>query len=101
MKISAPALALAAGAMHASALAAPAAAPPCGLRSEIVTQLTQEHDEQQVAIGLSQQGQVLELWAGPNGGWTLLASLPTGISCIMALGERLEFKPFPLPGAPT
>jgi hypothetical protein len=42
-----------------------------------------------------QNGQAMELRAGPDGNWTLLATLPTGISCVVAAGGQLELLPPP------
>ena len=68
---------------------------PCAPRPEIVDQLAARYGERQVALGLVQQGQGMELWSSPAGDWTLLASLPSGISCVVATGERLELLPPP------
>tara|TARA_R110002096_G_scaffold403018_1_gene600511 strand:- start:971 stop:1273 length:303 start_codon:yes stop_codon:yes gene_type:complete len=77
------------------------AAPPCGQRSDIVGQLAERHGEQRVALGLAQNGQVMELWVGPEGGWTLLASLPTGVSCVVAVGEQLQLTQPQAPADPA
>jgi hypothetical protein len=66
------------------ASAARSAPPPCAPRSTIVEQLSARHGERQVAVGLADGGQVMELWMGQGGGWTLLASLPSGTSCVAA-----------------
>ncbi|MCA8929510.1 MAG: hypothetical protein KDC18_15710 [Alphaproteobacteria bacterium] len=86
----------AAGPAGASAAAATATVTvPCGPRPEVVAQLAGRHDERQVAFGLARSGQVMELWAGPAGGWTLLATLPSGLTCLVAVGERLDVRPPP------
>jgi hypothetical protein len=63
---------------------------PCGERASIVDQLVTHHGERQVAFGLADGGQVMELWKGPQGGWTLLATLPNGQSCVVAAGAELH-----------
>jgi len=72
-----------------------AAQPPCGPRPALVEQLNARHGEHQTAFGLARGGQVMELWSGPNGSWTLLATLPTGVSCIVAVGGQLQLLPPP------
>ena len=78
-----------------------AAEAPCGPRSDIVAQLTVRHSEQRVAIGLVRNGQVMELWMGPAGSWTLLASMPSGVSCVVAAGEHLELSAPQAPADPA
>ena len=73
----------------AMAGAAKSAPTPCGPRAGIVEQLSARHSENQVALGLADTGQVMELWMGPGGSWTLLASLPSGTSCVVAAGEHI------------
>lgn len=77
----------------AMAGAAKSAPTPCGPRAGIVEQLSARHSENQVALGLADSGQVMELWMGPGGSWTLLASLPSGTSCVVAAGEQLQLLP--------
>ena len=62
----------------------------CGARDAIVTQLTERHGERQIVLGLTGDGAVMELWTSPAGGWTLLASMASGKSCIVAVGEHLR-----------
>ena len=72
-----------------------AASAPCAPRPAVVDQLATGYGERQVGLGLVQNGWVMELWAGPSGNWTLLATLPTGISCVVAAGGQLELLPPP------
>lgn len=86
-----------AGAAVPGAANGPAA---CAPRDYIVRQLTEKHEERQVAVGLAAGGQVMELFAAQTGGWTLLASLPDGVTCIVATGTDLSLDA-PGIGAPA
>lgn len=64
---------------------------PCGARSDVITGLQGKFSETPVAIGLSNNGGVVEVLASPDGGtWTIIVTDPQGISCLMATGEYWE-----------
>jgi len=72
-----------------AALAAPALAQvrvPCAERAKVVGTLHKDFNETQRGSGLTPAGQLLELFASDKGTWTLLLSLPTGKSCMIATG---------------
>lgn len=70
-------------------LAATAAqAAQCGPRAEIVAQLTAKYGEAQIWRGLDAQGQILEVWAKPDGStWTVITSAADGSSCVRDAGK--------------
>jgi len=83
---------LAAGLMIASLPAIVQAEPqqqqiPCDQRNKIVNVLAHQFSEQQVGSGLTPGGQVLEVFASRKGSWTILLTLPSGRSCMIATGE--------------
>ena len=79
---------LAAGIALATLSAPSQAQAPCDQRAKIVNILLQQFDETQVGSGLTPNGQMLELFASAaRGSWTILLSLPTGKSCLIATGE--------------
>ena len=83
-------LALCALATFAVAPAAQAAqqGPKCGPRNAIAKVLTARFAELPVSIGLAKSGAVMELFSSASGGtWTLLATNPQGVSCIVSHGE--------------
>jgi hypothetical protein len=88
-------LALAAGGL---AVAAPAAGNPlealqhgCQSRAEIETLLTQNFAEVPTALGLQSNGQLIQVFASKDGTtWTIVATRPDGLSCIVALGQHWE-----------
>ncbi len=66
----------------------------CGPRADIVKQLSGQYEEQTSAIGIADNGALLEILSSPDGKtWTLLFSLPTGISCLIATGQDLQVLP--------
>lgn len=69
---------------------AAAQAPICGPRGVVLQQLEQQFGEVPAGRGLTSEGAVLELLVSPAGTWTLLMSLPNGLSCLAAAGELWE-----------
>ena len=50
--------------------------------------LNLHHDEAPVALGLASNGNLMEVFASGLGEtWTLVMSMPNGISCVVAAGE--------------
>lgn len=84
-----------AAALLITSLPAVAQAPAqCAKRTDIVKHLTGQFHETPVAIGLSDNGSLLEILASTDGKtWTLLFSLPTGLSCLMATGQDWQSLP--------
>ena len=79
---------LAAGIALAALSTPTRAQAPCEQRAKIVSILLQQFEEMQVGSGITPNGQLLELFASPTrGSWTILLSMPTGKSCMIATGE--------------
>jgi hypothetical protein len=72
-----------------------AAEPPqsCAKRTDIVQHLAAQNKEQPVAVGLADHGTRLEVLTSPDGTWTLIVSLPNGISCLINAGTDWQFVP--------
>ena len=62
----------------------------CGPRTEILEQLEEEFAETPQAIGLSEDGALIEIVVSPSGGWTILATVPKRLSCVVATGKDWE-----------
>ncbi len=62
----------------------------CNARDEVVKALDQQFAEVQVASGVTQGGQLMEVFASHEGTWTLILSLPTGQSCLIANGDEWD-----------
>jgi hypothetical protein len=77
-------------AMSAIPVAA-AGSPPCAPRPEILKQLSKQFNEAPVALGLANNGSLIELLTSDNGStWTIMVSRPNGSSCLVAAGEGWE-----------
>lgn len=68
---------------------------PCADRGMATTQLHELYGERRVGYGLAANGSVIELFAAPNGSFTLFATLPHGVSCLIATGQSWEPAPEP------
>ena len=63
--------------------------PKCGPREEIVAKLAKDYGEAQTGAGLSRDGVMVEVFASPaTGTFTVLASDPSGQSCLVTYGEE-------------
>lgn len=62
----------------------------CGERKEIVKALEEGHEEQKTAAGLTGSGGLVELFTADTGSWTLLMTLPTGLTCLLSSGSNWE-----------
>lgn len=81
-------LALAAG--SGGAQAQPRAGQVCGDRDNILAHLSDNFEEKPVAIGLDSRGRVMEVLAAESGTWTVVITMPNGLSCLLASGQRFE-----------
>lgn len=83
----------------ASALPA-AAQMSCAPRAELLARVASKYREVPRLIGLTPQGNLVEIWASESGTWTAVITQPSGQSCITAVGTNLtllEPKPKPVP----
>lgn len=70
---------------------APAQGRNCAPRASLITQLSERYGERLQNQGLTQAGHMFEIFADTqSGSWTLLISLPSGLSCIAAAGRSFE-----------
>ena len=87
-------LALAASLVAASALTASAAGTgpqSCSTRADVLNLLADKYSEAPVAVGLADNGGVIELLTSGQGGtWTIIITMPDGTSCMLAAGEDWE-----------
>ncbi len=90
----APLIALAAGFF---VLTAPAVAHAqfamCGARAQIVEQLKTKYKEAPKAVGIVSDNGVAELFVSEKGTWTMLMTLASGKSCIIAAGHSWDAVP--------
>lgn len=69
-----------------------AAEEACDGRSEIIRYLAQQFQEIPVAMGLSSQGHVVELFIGPGGSWTLVRTDTAGRACLADAGDHFQTR---------
>ena len=63
----------------------------CASHAEVMKQLGSAYSEAQVAIGLASNGGVVEVFSTDDGSsWTIVMTMPTGMSCVVASGEAWE-----------
>jgi hypothetical protein len=62
----------------------------CGDRAELLERLEQEFSETPQALGLSEDGALIEVMVSPSGGWTILVTYPKRPSCVVATGQGWE-----------
>lgn len=75
----------------ASATASPLA---CDKRDDILRHLEGKYSEKPVAIGIVGTGGVVEVLTTYTGStWTIIITLPTGPTCLIAAGEDWENLP--------
>ncbi len=60
----------------------------CGARNDIVKRLNTQFEEQQAALGLANNGTLLEIFSSKAGSWTIMFTQPGGQTCLVATGER-------------
>ncbi|MGI9370510.1 MAG: hypothetical protein ACR2O2_16900 [Ruegeria sp.] len=63
----------------------------CAPRADVVRQLAQDYGETRKAVGLAQQGAMMEVYASDAAGsWTITVTLPDGVTCLVASGQFFE-----------
>ena len=62
----------------------------CGEREILVEHLNLTYDETQTAIGISADGQIVEVISGPSGSWTILVTNRDGLTCVVTGGDYWE-----------
>ena len=64
---------------------------PCVQRADMLNGLDGYYTEAPSAMGLSNNGGVVEVLTSPEGKtWTIIVTLPNGTSCLIAAGENWE-----------
>lgn len=90
-KITALALAVALAAPSLAATEAAAQGRVCAKRDKLVAELANSHGETRQSVGLQRDSGVVETFANTDtGSWTIIVSLPTGVSCLVAAGEAFQ-----------
>ena len=63
----------------------------CAERAVVVERLQEGYGETRQSIGLGRNNAIVETWASAaTGSWTIIVTLPDGMSCLIASGESWE-----------
>ncbi len=63
----------------------------CTDRSSAIKHLSKNYQEQPVAMGLASSGGVIEVLTNDKGSsWSIIVTLPTGVTCLVASGAGWE-----------
>ncbi|MBK5928154.1 hypothetical protein [Rhodobaculum claviforme] len=98
-----PAVLCVLAALHIAAIpAATAQSLRCAPRAQVLDLLAGDGDQTRRAIGLTTGASVMELYASAsNGRWSLVVTMPTGLSCLVGTGTGFEVELAATSGAPT
>lgn len=83
------------GALTVLLIAGPAwAQQACDTRANVMNHLGQKYSETQVGVGVANNGGLVEIMTTQNGStWTMTMTMPNGMTCLMAAGEKWEDAP--------
>ena len=85
---------LAASAVGLSPRAEAQTGPRCLKRADVMERLAANFREAPVAMGIADGGNLLEVFAANDGAtWTVVLTLPNGMSCLLMSGESWETVP--------
>lgn len=60
----------------------------CAPRDKVLSHLAKKYGEAPVAVGVTNQGGLVEVLTTADGDtWTIIVTLPDGMSCMVAAGE--------------
>ena len=63
----------------------------CTDRSSALSHLSKTYQAQPVAMGLASSGSVVEVLTNEKGAsWSIIVTMPTGVTCLVASGEGWE-----------
>lgn len=65
----------------------------CADRETVIKTLTGQFHETAQARGIAEDGRMVEIYAAPDGSWTIILTAPTGRSCIAASGHAYRAIP--------
>lgn len=67
------------------------AASRCDDRAKVVARLAEKYGEEVQSMGLNASNHVVEIYASEDTGtWTILATRPDGVACLIASGHLWE-----------
>lgn len=79
-----------------SAAAQSASPVLCMARMEVITQLADRYNEFPVSRGRATNGAMVEVFTSDRGDtWTLVITMPNGLTCVVAEGKGWHTNPHP------
>lgn len=86
-----------------SAMPAAAQNTLCGARADLVASLASRYGEARLGAGLQPARGLYEVFVSQSGSWSIILSLPGGVSCLVAFGEAwgFDFPKVEVEGDPT
>ena len=74
----------------------------CNARDQVLTHFDSKYSEAPVAMGLANNGGVIEVLSSGSGNtWTIIITMPNGVTCLLATGESWESLPLIAAGPAT
>ena len=63
----------------------------CGPRDAVVQQLAESYGETRQSVGIGSNNAMVEVFASTDtGSWTIIVTMPAGVSCLVASGQSFE-----------
>lgn len=63
----------------------------CGPRERVIERLMTTYGETRQSFGLGSNNVLVETFASnSNGSWTIIATMPNGVTCLVASGQSFE-----------
>ncbi len=62
----------------------------CGERAKFIETLAKQHQEAPTSIGMTSNGQIIEVLTSAKGTWSILITSPQGKTCLVATGDAWE-----------
>ncbi len=73
--------------------------PLCSTHADITEQLSEQYAEVLVALGVANNGGVMEVLSSPLGTtWTIILTMPNGMSCMIMAGDSFNRRAMPRGG---
>ncbi|MBL8699809.1 MAG: hypothetical protein JNK67_15635 [Alphaproteobacteria bacterium] len=67
---------------------------PCALRSDFIRLMAHTYDESPIALGVTDDGRLIELFASRSGStWSIALTTPSGITCLVMSGSEWQMRP--------
>ena len=67
----------------------------CSKRADVIKHLANKFKEKPISMGLANNGGVVEIFSSQTGAsWTIIITMPSGLSCMLSAGENWERIPF-------